>query len=254
MKKYLLIIAALTIASFSATAQKLTILHVNDTHSHIEPIRSGNKLQEGGVIERAAFVDSVRKADGKKNVLLLHAGDFSQGTSYFSIFHGDVEVDLINAFGYDVVTLGNHEFDNGIEELTRRVKNLKCPVVCCNYDFSPFELGKYVKPYTIVRKAGKKIGVIGVLTDISSVVSRTIADRLPKLNAEDKVNEYAEYLKNVEKMRSGHCIDTYWLLRRLGFCEKNQKYRFHSRRTFAYLPRRNEAFHQSRWEGCTYRY
>lgn len=199
MRKYLLILAALTIVSFNLPAQKLTILHVNDTHSHVEPIRSGDRTEYGGVIERAAFVDSVRKADGKRNVLLLHAGDFSQGTSYFTLFHGDIEVNLLNALEYDVVTIGNHEFDNGIEELTRRAKNIKCPIVCCNYDFSPFELGKYIKPYTIVHKAGKKIGVIGVLTDISSVVSRTIADRLPKFNDEEKVNEYAEYLKNVEK-------------------------------------------------------
>ena len=199
MKKILAIIAIIACASFDLQAQRLTILHLNDTHSHIEPVRSGQEYQEGGVIERAAFVDSVRKADGRKNVLLLHAGDFSQGTSYFTIFHGDLEISLMNAQKYDVVTLGNHEFDNGIEELTRRVKKLKCPLVCCNYDFSTFELGKYVKPYAIIHKAGLKIGVIGVLTDISSVVSRQVVEKLPQLDAVVQVNKYAEYLKKEKK-------------------------------------------------------
>ena len=120
-------------------------------HSHEEPLRDGGAQGGmGGVIERAAYVDSVRTAVGKKNVLLLHAGDFSQGTSYFTELGGDIEIDLINAMKYDVVTLGNHEFDNGIDELARRLGNLKCPVVCANYVFSELVLGKYVKPYAIV--------------------------------------------------------------------------------------------------------
>ena len=124
----------------------LVILHANDTHSHFEPDRSGEYPGLGGIIERAAFVDSVRAAAGPENVLLLHAGDFSQGTTYFSELHGDLEVQALNAMGYDVVTLGNHEFDNGLEDLGRRLSSLEMPVVVCNYDFSPFEAGKYIKP------------------------------------------------------------------------------------------------------------
>ena len=86
------------ICATGASAQKrLTIVHFNDTHSHLEPERSGESAGMGGVIERAACVDSIVKADGRKNVLLLHAGDFSQGTSYFTVLGGDVEIDLINA-------------------------------------------------------------------------------------------------------------------------------------------------------------
>lgn len=202
MKKSIIVLSiCLTLLGTAVHGQgrRLTILHVNDTHSHFEPVREGDGPQTGGVIERAAFVDSVRRADGKKNVLLLHAGDFSQGTSYFTELGGDLEIDVMNALGYDVVTLGNHEFDNGVEELARRLKRLKAPVVCCNYDFSPFELGDYVKPYAIVRKAGMKIGLIGILTDISSVVAKPIADRIPHLDGMAEMNRWAAYLKEEEK-------------------------------------------------------
>ena len=88
---------------------RLTIIHVNDTHSQNEPVRTGELAGLGGALERAAYVDSVRQADGPENVLLLHAGDFFQGSSYFTEFGGQVEVAMLNAIGYDAVTLGNHE-------------------------------------------------------------------------------------------------------------------------------------------------
>lgn len=136
MKKILTFTAALVMAAASMSAQDLVIVHLNDTHSHLEPLRASEPGKgTGGVIERAAYMDSIRTANGKRNVLLLHAGDFSQGTSYFTKLKGDIEIKVINAMKYDVVTLGNHEFDNGIEELSRRMKSLKCKVVCANYDF-----------------------------------------------------------------------------------------------------------------------
>ena len=160
MKKILLLTFA-ALAALSLDAQNLTVLHLNDTHSHVDPQRSGEYKGLGGVVEQAAYIDSVRKADGKKNVLLVHAGDFSQGTSYFTELGGDIEIDILNAAGYDVVTLGNHEFDNGAAELARRLKSLKADVVCANYDFAGTPLEGLVNPYAIVRKAGKKISVRG---------------------------------------------------------------------------------------------
>ena len=194
MRKHLLALAAaaLCLAACSGPGSRLVILHANDTHSHLDPLRDGT----GGVIERAAYVDSVRAKRGAGNVLLLHAGDFSQGTSYFTILNGDLEIDVLNAMGYDCVCLGNHEFDNGLEELGRRLSALQCPVVCANYDFTPFEAGKYIAPYTIVRKAGISIGIIGLLCDVSSVVSRETADRMPYLGPDEEVaNKWAKYLK-----------------------------------------------------------
>lgn len=179
----------------SLDAQDLTILHVNDTHSHIDPQRSGDYKGRGGVIEQAAYIDSVRCADGKRNVLLVHAGDFSQGTSYFTELGGNIEIDVLNALRFDVVTLGNHEFDNGVEELARRLKNLKAEVVCANYDFDGTALEGLVEPFTIIRRGGKKIGFIGLLTDIMEVVDRDIAKVLTYQDPAEVVNRVAEYLK-----------------------------------------------------------
>lgn len=194
---YLSIAAGIMLSAPMMTAQDLVIVHFNDTHSHVEPLRDcTSDGGEGGVIERAAFVDSVRTAQGKGKVLLLHAGDFSQGTSYFTRLNGNIEIDLINAMKYDAITIGNHEFDNGIEELARRLKHVKCPVVCANYDFSSFELGKYIKPYTIIHRGGMKIGIFGLLTDITKVVAHDIAVRIPKLGDFESATKWADYLKN----------------------------------------------------------
>jgi len=207
MRRFICIAIALLTLSLGASAQKLVILHVNDTHSHLDPLRDGT----GGVIERAAFVDSVRRAEGKRNVLLLHAGDFNQGTSYYTVLGGELEVGLINAMKYDCITLGNHEFDNGLEDLTMRLRKVKCPIVCSNYDFSPFELGNYVKPYTIIRRGGMKIGLVGALTDVSRVVSRETADRMPKFDTQEVVNKWAKFLKEEKK------CDLVILLSHLGY-------------------------------------
>jgi 5'-nucleotidase len=102
----------------------------------------------------------------------------------------------MNALGFAVVTLGNHEFDNGIDELARRLKNLKAEVVCANYDFTGTVLDDLVQPYVIVRKAGKKIGVIGLLTDIMSVVDRSVAVQIKYQEPSEIVNSLAAWLKD----------------------------------------------------------
>ncbi len=161
------------------SVHKLTIVHVNDTHSHFEPERSGEYAGMGGALERAAYVDSVRVADGASNVLLLHAGDFCQGTSYFSELGGVVEVADLNAMGYDVVTLGNHEFDNGIEGLGQLLSGLNMPVVV----------------YVIVEKAGLKIGVVGVLCGLKDMVAGDIANRIPAFDTVPTVQKYVDLLR-----------------------------------------------------------
>ena len=191
----------------------LTIVHVNDSHSNMEPIRVGEDAGLGGAIERAAYIDSVRKADGPENVLVLHAGDFWQGSCYFSEFKGTVEVDDLNIIRYDAVTLGNHEFDNGLEALGERLSSLECPVVVCNYDFSPFEAGKYIKPYVIVEKAGKKIGIVGVLTSLGSMVQGDISNRLPEYDMIPTVQKY------VDEVRPQ--VDYVILLSHIGYEEHN---------------------------------
>lgn len=179
-----------------ANTKPLTILHVNDTHSYLEPVRTGELAGMGGALERAAYIDSVLRADGKENVLLLHAGDFSQGTSYYSEFGAPLMVKVLNAMHYDVATLGNHEFDNGIEALGEALALSEVPFVVCNYDFSAFEMGKYIQPYVIVEKAGRKIGVVGVLCSLKSMVSAEVAARLVEKDMVSSVQETVNAIRS----------------------------------------------------------
>lgn len=200
MKRAIILLAAALLLLSCAPKPRLVILHVNDTHSHLEPVRSGKYKGRGGAIERAAFVDSVRHAFGEDKVLLLHAGDFNQGTSYFSELGGEVELQVVNAFRYDCIALGNHEFDNGIEDLAGRLARLDgIPVVCANLDLTPFELGKYVKPYTVLQRGGLKIGIVGLITNISTNVSSTISSRIPQLEPVATAQKYVDLLRTDEK-------------------------------------------------------
>ena len=211
MKRILTLVAAIcAIASAASAQEKLVILHTNDTHSHIDPDRGGKNEGQAGIIERAAYIDSVRQAVGAKNVLVVDAGDYDQGSSYHDVFKGDFEPKVLNAIGMDVVTLGNHEFDEGPYDLARRLKTFKFDVVLCNYDIDIPELASQLKPYTIVRKAGLKIGVIGVLTDVTTVVNGDYAALLKYKDPVEPVNRYAELLKKK------HC-DLVIVLSHLGY-------------------------------------
>lgn len=131
-----------------AAAQKLVILHTNDTHSAIDPLPDGT----GGILQRKAVIDSVRRAE--KNVITVDAGDMVQGSLYFKYFRGDVEYPLMNMTGYDIRVLGNHEFDNGMENLAENYKKVKGSRLSANYDFTGTSLEGVFEPYVI-----KKIGV-----------------------------------------------------------------------------------------------
>ena len=196
-----MIALAAAMLAVCACQPRLVILHTNDTHSHFEPVRGGEDAGAGGVIERAAFVDSVRAVHGTDRVLLLHAGDFGQGTSYFTELKGRLEPTMINDLRYDCVALGNHEFDNGIEDLTERLKMVRpeTKFVCANVDLSPFELGQYVKPYAIFYRGGMKIGVIGLESDLSTNVSKTISSRMQQLDSVAETNRWADYLHETER-------------------------------------------------------
>lgn len=157
MKKtfFYCLIALLTIAC--SKPDHLTILHTNDTHSQIEPKRDNNT---GGYARRMGLIKKEREAD--KNLLLLDAGDFSQGTPYFNYYRGRVEIDAMNKMGYDAATLGNHEFDNGLDTLAMIIRMANFPFVCANYDFTGSPLEGLVQPYVILRKGCLKIGIFGL--------------------------------------------------------------------------------------------
>ena len=143
----------------------LTILHTNDTHSQIEPKANG----QCGYARRMGLIRQERQAD--KHLLLLDAGDFCQGTPYFNFYHGRVEIGAMNRMGYDAATLGNHEFDNGLDTLAAVIKGARFPFVCANYDFTGTALEDLIRPYTIIRKGGLKIGVFGLGCDPKGLIA-----------------------------------------------------------------------------------
>jgi len=173
MKNKSLIIAAFLAVSVSVFGQKtLTILHTNDTHSCIMPLSENlaDTLQagRGGFLRRIAMLKEERKKD--PNLLFFDSGDFSQGSPYYTLFKGDVEVGLMNMMHYDAGTIGNHEFDYGFDNMARVFKRLNYPIVCANYDFTGTELAKIIKPYVIIKRNGLKIGVFGLAPKLDGLV------------------------------------------------------------------------------------
>ena len=215
--KRIFISLMLMAALLPAKAQKLVILHTNDTHSQIEPVRTGRNAGSGGVERRMFFIDSVRAEYGARKVLLLDAGDYNQGTPYFIIGKGDLERDLMNLMGYDAVAIGNHEFDNGQEEFARRLSEAKYPTLCCTYDFTGTPLEPYVQPYTIVKRGGYRIGIIGATVRLKGVVSAQNLGGMKQLNAIEEINRWAGYLKQDKK------CDLVILLSHLGFDGGNEQ-------------------------------
>ena len=199
MKRLFIFIALLAATASLADAQRLVILHTNDSHSQIEPLRVGRDKGFGGVERRMEYIRQVREQYGKDKVLLLDAGDYNQGTPYFTVAKGDLEMELVNAMKYDVATLGNHEFDNGQQELARRLKKSKFTTLTCNYDFSATCLRKLVKPCTIVKRGGMKIGIVGATSYLEGNVMHSHLDGMKRLNTIAEVNRWAEYLKKEKK-------------------------------------------------------
>ncbi len=151
----LVILISVSTVSFGQSV-KLVILHTNDTHSQVEP----NDKNMGGYARRIGVIEQIRATE--KNVLLLDAGDFSQGTPYFNFFNGRIEIDALNRMQYDAITLGNHEFDNPIDTLAVVLKNNRVPIVSANYDFTNTPLANIVKPYIVVKRGGLRIGIFGL--------------------------------------------------------------------------------------------
>lgn len=174
MKKTYIILLGLALGICSAWAQKkITILHTNDTHSCVLPVKEHVDdtlvAGRGGFVRRIAMLKEERVKT--PNMLLFDSGDFSQGSGYYTLFKGDVEVGLMNMMGYTAATIGNHEFDYGLENMARLFEEANFPIVCANYDFSATILKDLVKPYIVVRHEGLKIGVFGLGAKLSGLVS-----------------------------------------------------------------------------------
>ena len=161
--------------TFSIFAQdkdtkEVIILQTSDVHSRIEPVnqKGDEYYNKGGFLRRAAFLEQFRKEH--KNVLLFDCGDISQGTPYYNMFRGEVEVKLMNEMGYDAMTIGNHEFDFDVDNMERIFKMANFPVVCANYNLDATVLKDIVKPYVVLEKYGLRIGVFGLGTEIAALL------------------------------------------------------------------------------------
>lgn len=150
--------------------EKITILHTNDVHSHIDefPKNHTSHAYEGGVAHRAALIQSIRKTE--KNVLLFDAGDIFQGTPYFNLFQGQMEYDVMNYLKYDATTIGNHDFDIGINGLVKQLNRAKFSMLNANYLTQDTALDGLVKPNQIFEKSGIKVGVFGIGIELEGLV------------------------------------------------------------------------------------
>ena len=202
----LLVVAFLTGAD--ARVKQLLILHTNDTHSCIVPLKETladtAKAGRGGYIRRVAMINQEREKN--PNLLLFDSGDFSQGSPYYSMFKGDVEVGLMNMMQYDAATIGNHEFDFGLENMARLFRMAKFPIVCANYDFTGTCVEGLVKPYVILKRNGMKIGVFGLAPEMKGLVSDKNCVGVKYLDPVKKANEIAGFLKNKEKCDLVICL------------------------------------------------
>ncbi|WP_373718455.1 bifunctional metallophosphatase/5'-nucleotidase [Bacteroides heparinolyticus] len=154
-----------------ALEKQLFILHTSDTHSRIEPI-SREAADEyagmGGAVRRAGIVKQFRSKH--PDMLLLDCGDVSQGTPYYNLFQGELEIKMMNLMGYDAMAIGNHEFDFGLENMARLFRLARFPIVCSNYEVAGTVLEGLVKPYIILEREGLKIGVFGLAPKLEGLV------------------------------------------------------------------------------------
>jgi 5'-nucleotidase len=178
---------------------KLVILHTNDTHSQVEPTeKSMLKTSDmGGYARRMGVINQIREQE--KNVILVDAGDFSQGTPYFNFFNGRVEIEAMNRMKYDAGTLGNHEFDNGIDTLAVILKNAKFPEVNSNYELDKTPLKGMIKPYIVLIKNGLRIGIMGLGVNPKSLIFEKNYKGLEYNDPVEKANEISMLLKKKEK-------------------------------------------------------
>lgn len=198
-------------------SKKITILHTNDQHSRIEPFeRSENPKysNKGGFARRATLIEQIRKQE--KNVLLLDAGDIFQGTPYFNFFGGELEFKLMSKMGYDAATMGNHDFDNGLEGFEKQLKHADFTFICSNYNFKNTLLDGKTVPYKIFVKEGIRIGVFAVGIELQGLVDKSNYKETLYLNPIEIAQQMTRELK------AKHC-DLIICLSHLGYQYKNDK-------------------------------
>lgn len=193
----------------------LTILHTNDMHSHIHPFTSGRNKGLGGMAQRAHLINKIRQENS--NILLLDSGDIFQGTPYFNMYGGELELKLMSKMNYDAATIGNHDLDNGLNGLKKQLKHANFPFLIANYDFSSTILKETFSPFKIFDKNGIKIGVFGIGIELDGLVPKKLFGNTKYLDPTEISNKYAHQLK------FKHNCDLVICLSHLGFKYKSNK-------------------------------
>ena len=213
----LLTVGGLSLSSFSTLETKhITILHTNDVHSHIDPFPADHprNANMGGVARRANLIESIRKENS--NVLLLDAGDIFQGTPYFNYYGGELEFKLMSMLNYDLATMGNHDFDNGLEGFVAQLPHAKFDFVSANYDFKNTMLDGIVKPYKIFTKNSIKIGVFGLGIQLEGLVDKKNYKETVYNDPIETAQEMTRILKTQEKCDLVICLS------HIGYTYKNE--------------------------------
>ncbi|WNH09694.1 bifunctional metallophosphatase/5'-nucleotidase [Thalassobellus suaedae] len=213
--------ALITLGSFglqsfttSPKTKKITILHTNDVHSNIDTFEDGKYANKGGVARRATLIESIRKEN--PHTLLFDAGDIFQGTPYFNYYGGELEFKLMSMLKYDAATIGNHDFDNGIDGLFTQFPHKNFEFVTANYDFSNTILNTHTKPYKIFMKNGIKIGVFGLGIELNGLV-------LPELSKETKYLDPIEITQDMTRiLKTEEKCDLIICLSHLGYYEEKK--------------------------------
>lgn len=193
-------LAVMLLGCARPVANELIILSTTDTHSQVEPTSktASKNADMGGYARRMGLIRQERQQH--PDLLLLDVGDFSQGTPYFNFFRGRIEVDAMNRMGYDAATLGNHEFDNGLDTLAMVIRLAHFPFVCANYDVAGTPLDGLLKPWVVLRRGGVRIGVFGIGVSPDDLISKKNFGGIRYLEPLSVINETAALLREQE-----HC-------------------------------------------------
>ncbi|WP_114748896.1 bifunctional metallophosphatase/5'-nucleotidase [Pleomorphovibrio marinus] len=208
---------AIPLPSYSSQkSKKLCVLHTNDMHSRIEPFPDDGSTfaNLGGMARRATLIQEIRRKES--NVILLDAGDIFQGTPYFNLYGGELEFKLMSQMAYDAATLGNHDFDNGLEGLKKQLPHASFPFICSNYDFSETPLKNHFLPYKVFDKARIKVGVFGLGIELEGLVPSVSFGATKYL---DPINVAKDMVTTLQQLNCQIII----CLSHLGYSYKSQK-------------------------------
>ena len=209
MKRISIFFIFVLAVSVVAKAQKqIVILHTNDTHSTIEPVSKFSKVKEAagkaGCVRRATMVKQLREQN--PDILLFDSGDFSQGSTFYTMYKGDVEVGLMNIMGYDAATIGNHEFDFGLDNLARLARQAKFPIICSNCDFTGTPCQDVIKKYCVVVRDGVRIGVFGLTPKIEGLVMKENIAGVKYIDPIQATKEMVRVLRDKERCDIVVCL------------------------------------------------